>query len=415
MNIHDLKHMLRKESTYLTDGWNGNNRDYLEARVQKYLETWKRKRAVEIDPEVEALVVKQVCDDFGGFGPIRDLLADPHVTEIMINGPHNVYVEKDGRTVQSSVTFDDAKHLDYVVDHMIKPSGRRVDQSSPCADFSLTDGTRVNVTIPPLSVDGVSVTIRKLIRSLNSLDALVDLGTLDVRMANFLINCLEGRINILFSGATGTGKTTTVNILSQYLHDGDRVVTIEDALELDCRCGNQVRLLVRPADLHGKGEVSMRYLFRNALRMRPSRLILGEIRGAEAMDYIQALNTGHKGTLAVLHASTPEDAVTRLETMALYAGLNLPIWSIRKQIASGLDLIIQHAQLPDGSRKITHITELVGLEGDDVALKDIYRYEAEDTEKDAEIRGTFSAMGPPAFLSLLRKRGIHMEGLFENG
>jgi pilus assembly protein CpaF len=415
MDVSDFKHMLRKETRYLTDGWDGTNRVYLETRVREYLDGWLRTRAVEIDPEDEALVIKQLCDDFGGFGPIHDLLADPHVTEIMINGPRNIYVEKDGHAVHVPIAFDDDKHLDYVIAHMIAPSGRRLDPSSPCADFSLADGTRVNVTIPPLSVGGTSVTIRKLIRSIDSLNTLVDLGTLDARMANFLVNCLRGRVNILFSGATGTGKTTTINILSRYMSADERVITIEDALELSLLHGNLVRLLTRPPDIHGKGEISLRFLFTNALRMRPSRLILGEIRGSEAMDYIQAVNTGHAGTLAVIHASRPRDAVTRLETLALYAGLDLPVWVIRKQIASGLQLIVQHAQLPDGSRKITQIAELVGMDKDEIILKDIFRYEVEDTDKDTELRGAFVAVEPPTFLSSLRKRGIHMdEALFRN-
>ncbi|MDA1044353.1 MAG: ATPase, T2SS/T4P/T4SS family, partial [Verrucomicrobia bacterium] len=333
----------------------------------------------------------------------------------MINGPYSIFVEKDGRTIETDVTFDDEKHLMYAIDHMIKRSGRRIDQSSPCADFSLADGSRVNVTIPPLSVDGVSVTIRKLIQSINSLEALVALGTLDERMANFLIHCLNGGVNMLFAGATGTGKTTTINILSQYIPEGERIITIEDTLELNLRPGNFVRLLSRPADIHGHGEISIRFLFTNALRMRPARLILGEVRGAEAMDFIQAINSGHRGTLAVVHASSPRDAVTRLETMSLYAGLDLPMWSIRNQVASGLDLIVQHAQLSDGSRKITHITELVGQDKDEILLKDIYRYEAEDSEKDGKIRGKFVALEAPTFLAALRKRGVHMEAdLFEN-
>ncbi len=415
MDVFELKHMMRKETSYLVGGWDGEDRGYIEDRVHGYLASWKQQQGIELDPKVEALAVKQLCDDLGGYGPIHDLLMDPHITEIMINGPHRIYVEKDGRTQQVSIAFDDDKHLAYMIDHMIKPSGRRVDESSPCADFSLPDGSRVNVTIPPLSVDGTSVTIRKLIQSIDSLDKLVELGTLDVRMANFLVHCLHGGLNMLFAGATGTGKTTTINILSQYIPEGERIVTIEDTLELRLSEGNFVRLLTRPPDIHGKGEISTRFLFANALRMRPSRLILGEVRGAEAMDYIQAVNSGHRGTLAVLHAATPRDAITRLETMSLYAGLDLPMWSVRNQVESGLDLIVQHTQLSDGSRKITHITELAGQDKDQIKLNDIFRYEEEESGEDAELKGHFSAISRPSFLSALKKRGIQVEdSLFEN-
>ncbi|MFT5240009.1 MAG: pilus assembly protein CpaF [Candidatus Promineifilaceae bacterium] len=415
MDVLELKRLMRKETNYLTSGWDQVDMAYLEERIRGYLESWKKNQSVDIDPDVEALATKQLCDDFTGFGPIRDLLEDTTVTEIMINGPENIFVEQNGRSVQSSAAFDDNAHLEYVVSHMIEHSGRRVDQASPCADFSLSDGSRVNVTIPPLSVGSTTVTIRKLTQAIDSLDALAAFGTLDARMANFLVDCMNGGVNMLFCGATGTGKTTTINILSQYIKDSGRIITIEDTLELGLGQGNVVRLLTRPADIHGQGEISMRFLFTNALRMRPSRLILGEIRGPEAMEYIQAVNSGHEGTLAVLHAATPKDAVSRLETMALYSGLQLPIWSIRNQIASGVDLIIQHAQLPDGSRKITHITELLGMDKDEVVLKDIFRYETEETDDPEKVQGKFVAFDPPSFFVELRKRGVHMNAdIFQN-
>ena len=409
MDVHEIKRVLRGETSYLKDGWDKIDRPYIEARMNKVLNLWEGRKGIAIDPDDKATAIKQLSDDFSGYGPVQDLLDDPEVTEIMINGPHKVYVERNGNKELTSAVFDDDAHLDYVVNNMIAPSGRRVDEASPCVDFSLPDGSRVNVTIPPLSVGCTSVTIRKLLDSMNTLEAIVEFGTLDVRMANFLVHCLRGRLNMIFSGATGTGKTTTINILSAYIDEGERIVTIEDTLELSLRQGNTVKLLTRPPDLDGKGHVSIRYLFTNALRMRPSRILLGEIRGSEAMDYIQALNSGHKGTLAVLHAATPRDAITRLETLAMYAGLDLPSWSIRRQIASGLDVIVQHEQLPDGSRKIICISEVTGVEDDQIVLKDIYRYEIEETSEESGTKGKFLAVAPPTFRNALARNGIHME------
>lgn len=409
MNANEIKQMLRKETSYLTDGWDGRDRDYLAGRMHGFLSTWAAQHGAEIDESVLDRAVDELCDDFRGYGPIQRLLEDPRVTEIMISGPHKIFVERDGRKMRVEARFDDVKHLQYIVDKMIAPSGRRVNESNPCADFSLEGIARVNVTLPPLAADGISVTIRKMVQSIGTLADIVEMGTLDVRMANFLVACLQGGINMLFCGATGTGKTTTINLLGAYIDEGERIVTIEDTLELGLKQGNVVRLLTRPADAQGKGEVGLRFLLANALRMRPSRIILGEIRGAEAMEYLQALNSGHKGTLAVLHAATPQDALTRLETMALYAGLDLPSWAIRRQIASGLQLIVQHEQLMDGSRKITYITEVAGLQNNEIVLKDIYRYELQETDSESKIKGRFLALGPPSFAPRLKKQGIEME------
>lgn len=408
MNIFDIKRKLRKETSYLTDGWNQVDREYLESRMYNLLAEWQNGGSI-LDPDVVASAVKSLCDDFAGYGPLQDFLDDPYVNEIMANGPYKIYVEKNGHKMLSSARFDDEDHMRYMINKMVHATGRRVDNDSPCADVSLPDGSRVNITIPPLSVDGISITIRKLVHSIKTLEDIINLGTLDVRMAEFLVGCLRGKLNILFAGATGTGKTTTINILSPYIDETDRVITIEDTLELNMGQGNIVRLLTRPADAQGNGYVGTRFLFTNALRMSPSRIILGEVRGMEALDYIQALNSGHRGTLAVLHAATPRDSITRLETLALYAGLDLPSWSIRKQIESGLDLIVQHEQLLDGSRKITYITELVGIKDDEIDLKDIYRYEIDERDTDLNIKGRFVAMGPPTFLSDLAKLGIQMD------
>jgi len=291
---------------------------------------------------------------------------------------------------------------------MIAPSGRRVDESSPCVDFSLNDGSRVNVILPPLAIKGATVTIRKFLDFIQSTDDLVKMGTIDGRMAEFLRACVKAKVNILFSGATGSGKTTTLEVLSSYINSDERIITIEDALELKLRQEHVVNLLTRPSNIEGKGEVSPRELFRNTLRMRPTRIILGEVRGEEALDYLQALNSGHRGSLAVIHASTPADAISRLETMALYAGINFPAWAIRNQISSGLDLIVQQAQLSDGSRKITHITEVGKMKDNQVELKNIFSYEIEEVSTDASVKGEFKAENVPGFMPIFKKKGIEI-------
>jgi pilus assembly protein CpaF len=331
---------------------------------------------------------------------------DPAITEIMINGPFKIYIEKNGKKVFTDVKFDDEAHLRYIVEKMLQPTGRRVDESSPYVDFSLGDGSRVNVILPPLSVGGATVTIRKFLRSIEKIDDLVTLNTIDARMAEFLVACIKAKVNILFSGATGSGKTTALEVLSSYINPAERIITIEDALELTLRQEHVIRLLSRPPNIEGKGEVTIRDLFRNTLRMRPTRIILGEIRGEEAMDYLQALSSGHRGCLAVIHASSPSDALARLETLALYAGLNLPAWALRAQISSGLDLIVQVEQLIDGSRKMTYLTEVEGIKENQIVLTNLFRYEIEGVSEGSSVVGKFKALGKPTFLPLFRKKGI---------
>jgi pilus assembly protein CpaF len=407
MNVREVKTKMRQELRRLfTVDDRKVDRDYLRERMNEIFYLWKKDRKIEVADEVKAKVIKQLTDDFIGYGPISEFLDDPETTEIMVNGPNQIYVEKRGRKYLSDVKFDDYMHLRYIIERMISPSGRRVDESSPYADFSLPDGSRVNIVIPPLSVDGPIITIRKLLYEINDLDNLINLKTLDKRMASFLKACVKARLNIIFSGATGSGKTTSLEVLSSYINKDERIVTIEDALEIKMRQNHVVRLLSRPPNIDGKGEVTIRDLFINSLRMRPSRIILGEIRGAEAMDYLQALNSGHRGCLAVLHAATPEDAITRIETMALYSGLNLPTWAIRKQIASGLNIIVQQEQLIDGSRKINYITEVAGLRDSDIVLRDLFKYKIDEVDENNNVKGRFVAVNKPTFLDIFKERGI---------
>ena len=408
MEPKDIKRMMRKELGFFSDVGDEIDIAYLERKMSRIFELWRMEKKVNVNDNTQNKIIKELCNDFLGSGPLQELLNDPEVTEIMVNGPNKVYVEKHGRKVITKIKFDDYNHLRYIIERMITPSGRRLDESYPYADFSLEDGSRVNVIIPPLAVDGPIVTIRKMLYSINKVEDLVRLKTIDERMAEFLVGCIRAKMNIVFSGATGSGKTTTVEVLSNYIDREERIITIEDALELKLRQEHLVRLLTRPPNIEGRGEIPIRDLFINSLRMRPTRIILGEIRGAEAMDYLQALNSGHSGSLAVLHASTPHDTITRLETMALYAGLNLPDWAIRKQIASGLDLIVQHEQFMDGTRRITYITEALEVKHGEMLLKDIFRFNVEGVDSSGRTHGKFVAAGVPDFLPVFKKRGVEI-------
>jgi len=412
--IAEIKKQLRKELSFILSEKEKLSEDVIRQKILNILNYWQNQKNYYIDEKIKDTIIKELCDEFLSYGPIKRLMEDPHITEIMINGPYKIYVEKEGKKVITDVKFDDETQLRHMIEKMMLPTGRRVDESFPYVDFSLQDGTRVNVIIPPLSVYGTTVTIRKFLRSISQIDDLVNLGTIDDRMAKFLVACIKAKINILFSGATGAGKTTTLEVLSGYINPQERIIVIEDTLELSLRQDHVVRLLTRPQNIEGKGEITIRDLFINTLRMRPTRIILGEIRGAEAMDYLQALNSGHRGCLAVIHASSPADAISRLETMALYAGLYIPVWAIRKQIASGIDLIVQHEQLTDGSRKITYITEVEGIQNDEIKLRDIFTYEIEEVTKDGKVKGNFKAKNIPTFSDVFKKRGVDLnEDIFK--
>jgi len=372
----------------------------------------KQKR-LQLDAGARESLVAAICDDLLGFGPLEPLLDDNTITEIMVNGPDRIFIERSGRKTLSEIQFDDESHLRTIMEKMLVMAGRRLDESSPYVDFSLKDGSRINAIISPLAVDGSTVTIRKFLDTLNSLEELVRLKTINEPMSRFLRAAIKAKLNIMFSGATGAGKTATLNVLSHEIATDERIITIEDALELKLNQKHVVRLLTRANNIEGKGAVSVRQLFSNTLRMRPTRIILGEIRGEEALDYLQAINSGHDGTLAVLHASTPADVVGRLETMSMYAGLELPSSEIRRQIASGLNLILQHEQLADGSRKITYITELGGIKDNgDLILNDIFRFEITGRADNGEVTGEFKLINRPVNVSRFKKRGVRLDEIF---
>ena len=320
-------------------------------------------------------LVKDIARDILGLGPIEQFLDDPTVNEVMVNGNENIYVERAGLVERTDARFMSEEHLRRVIDRIVTSVGRRIDESSPMVDARLSDGSRVNAILPPLSLDGPILTIRKFAADPFTADDLVRMGTLDDQVVAALSAGVAGGLNILISGGTGTGKTTMLNVLSSFVPSNERIVTIEDAVELQLHQEHVVRLEARPPNSEGSGHVSIRDLVRNALRMRPDRIIIGEVRGAEALDLLQAMNTGHDGSLSTVHANAPRDALSRLETMVLMAGFDLPTRAIREQIASAIDLIVQIERRRDGARRVTHITEITGMEGEIVTLQDIYRYD----------------------------------------
>ena len=317
-------------------------------------------------------IVRQLTDDILGYGPIEPLLRDDSVTEVMVNAFDQVYVERNGKLERTDIRFVDDLHVMRIIDKIVSQVGRRVDESSPMVDARLPDGSRVNAIIPPLALKGPTVTIRKFSRDPYTINDLITFGTLTARSAQFLAACVKGKLNILISGGTGTGKTTTLNAMSAFIPTDERIVTIEDAAELQLQQDHVITLESRPSNIEGTGEVRIRELVRNALRMRPDRIIVGEVRGAETLDMLQAMNTGHEGSLTTIHANAPRDALARLETLVLTAGVELPHRAIREQIASAFDLLVQIQRLVDGSRRVTHVSEVLGMESDVVTLQDIF-------------------------------------------
>ncbi len=367
-----------------------------------------RERAIISDGDKDK-VISDLVNELAGYGPVENIMNDPSVTEIMINGPKKIYIEKNGKKILSNLIFDDEQQLRCLIYKMLAPTRRRVDELSPYVDVSLKDGSRVNIIIPPLAVDGIVVTIRKFLKEIITVEDLIKLGTLDNRMADFLIACIRAKVNVLFAGATGSGKTTTLGVLSSYISNDERVVTIEDVAELHLKQEHVVRLEARGSNIEGKGEITIGDLFRNSLRMRPGRIILGEIRSSEALDMLQASCSGHSGSLAVLHANSPREAVYRIETMVLTSGLPINLDAIYRQFVAAVHLIIQQEQLVDGSRKITHITQINGLKDGQIVLEDLFTYAIENVGSDKEVKGRFKASGIiPVFYSLFEKRGIEL-------
>jgi pilus assembly protein CpaF len=353
------------------------------------------------------VIVNQVVDEVLAYGPLSPLLRDDSISEIMVNGPKQVYVERRGKIEKVNVVFRDNLHLHTIIERIISPLGRRLDESSPMVDARLPDGSRINAIIPPLAINGCVLTIRKFSKNILRTSDLIRNNTMSSQMAKFLEACVKGRMSIIVSGGTGAGKTSTLNIISGFIPNGERIITIEDSAELVLNQEHVVTLETRPANIDNRGEVTIRDLVRNSLRMRPDRIVVGEVRGGEALDMLQAMNTGHDGSLSTAHANSPRDLLSRLETMVLMAGMEMPIKAIREQIASALDFIVHQARLSDGTRKITHITEVVGMEADIITLQDIFVFEQTGVDERGRVQGRHRATGiKPKCLDKLRTAGI---------
>jgi pilus assembly protein CpaF len=367
--------------------------------------------ATALSPQLRNEVVESAMAELVGYGPLELLLADPEISEIMVNGLDNIFIERNGELLETDLRFESEEHLMRIIGRIVHPLGRRVDDDHPVADARLPDGSRVNVIIPPVAVDGPHLTIRKFLQTRITVEDLLELQTLTPYMAKFLEACVVARLNILVSGNTSSGKTTILNALSAFIPERERIVTIEDAVELKLKQRHVVRLETKLAGVDGTGAVTIRDLVRNALRMRPDRIIIGEVRGGEAMDMLQAMNTGHTGSLTTLHANSPRDAIARLETMAMMAGLDMPLLAIRKQIAAAIHLIVHLARLPDGTRKMTYVTEVAGMEGEVVSLTDIFKFEQTGISPDGKILGQLRPTGiRPLFSPRLEAAGFKLGG-----
>jgi pilus assembly protein CpaF len=358
-----------------------------------------------------ARIAQEIADDILGYGPIEPYLRDPDVTEIMVNGPSLIYIERAGRIHQVEASFADETHVRRTIDKIVSRIGRRVDESSPMVDARLPDGSRVNAVVPPLAVDGSVLTIRKFSADPYQVDDLIAFGTVTRQVADFLDSCVRGKLNILVSGGTGAGKTTTLNVLSSFIPSEERIITIEDAAELQLHQDHVIRLESRPANIEGRGEVTIRDLVRNSLRMRPDRIVVGEIRDRAALDMLQAMNTGHDGSICTVHANSPRDAMARVETMVLMSGVELPVRAIREQSSSAIDIIVHQARFKDGSRHVTAITEVVGMEGDVITLQDLFRYDyAMGQDEEGRSLGVLKSTGlRPKFEDKLAESGVHLD------
>jgi len=364
---------------------------------------------VTLPEDIRKQIFSEILDEMTGFGPIQPLLDDPDVSEVMVNGPKKIFIEKSGKVTKSGITFDDDDHVERIIDRIISPLGRRVDADSPTVDARLPDGSRVNAVIRPVAIDGPCITIRKFKKDKLSIQQLVEFGSLTQNMGEFIRACVLAHLNIVVSGGTGSGKTTLLNVLSSFIQENERIITIEDAAELQLQQDHVLRMETKVANVDGRGSVSIRDLVRNSLRMRPDRIIVGECRGGETLDMLQAMNTGHDGSLTTLHANTPRDALSRMETMVLMAGMDLPLKVVRQQIASAVDLIIQQTRLKDGARKVTAITEVVGMEGDTVVLTDIFKFEQTGVGPNGKILGELKPTGiRPVFGPKLDASGIKL-------
>jgi pilus assembly protein CpaF len=384
--------------------------DDLRRRVNEQLHVALAAERAPLSAADKAQLIQDVSDDILGYGPIDRLLKDDEVSEVMVNGPESVYVERAGRIERTNASFVDETHLRRIIDKIVSQVGRRIDEATPMVDARLPDGSRVNAVIHPLAIGGPFLTIRKFSKDPYQIDDLIRFGTLNAHSARFLQACVVGRLNVIVSGGTGTGKTTTLNVLSSFIPADERIVTIEDAKELQLNQEHVLAMEARPPNIEGKGLVAIRDLVRNALRMRPDRVVVGECRGGEALDMLQAMNTGHDGSITTIHSNSPRDTLSRIETMTLMAGFDLPVRAIREQMASALDLIVHLTRLRDGTRRITHVTEVQGMEGDVITLQDIFLFDfGMGIDEHGRFKGHLKATGVrPKFAEKLADLGIRL-------
>ena len=409
----ELKDRLHTELIeYINSDASGSGAGELgEDYILAALDTLASGKGISITRTEKSRVVREVYNDVVGLGPLEPLLEDQEISEIMVNGPFQIYIERRGKIELSPVTFKNDAHVSNVIQRIVRMVGRRIDEASPMVDARLSDGSRVNIIIPPLALNGPTITIRKFSKNPLTVADLIKYSSASPKMMSFLEACVKGRLNIIVSGGTGSGKTTLLSILSGYIPNNERIVTIEDAAELQLRQSHVVTLESRPPNIEGAGQVTIRDLVRNSLRMRPDRIVVGEVRSGETLDMLQAMNTGHDGSLTTAHANSPRDLLSRLETMVLMSGMEIPIKAIREQIASALDVIVHQARMKDGSRKIVNITEVVGMEGDTITLQDIYVYKPEGLNSMGMLKGSFAATGiRPGFIEKIAGAGILVVG-----
>jgi pilus assembly protein CpaF len=386
----------------VSDGDSARDRVVGEIRTQLQQE-------VGLSRDDREQIASEIADDIFGYGPLERLLPDESISEIMVNGPHEIWIERRGLLSLTDLRFSDESHLRRIITKMVGQIGRRIDESSPMVEARLPDGSRVHAIVPPLSLTGPLLTIRKFAQNRFAMDELVQIGTVSAAAADFLARCVRADVSMLISGGTGTGKTTLLNALSAAVPGGDRIITIEDAAELQLSQEHVLRLESRPKNIEGEGEITIRDLVRNALRMRPDRIIVGEVRGAEALDMLQAMNTGHEGSLSTVHANSTRDALSRLETMVLMAGFDLPVKAIRQQVSSALDLIVQLERLDDGTRHVTAIAEVQRMEGDTITLQNLFEFHVDRVEADRTVVGELRPTGlRPAFLPKFARHGIEL-------
>jgi len=384
--------------------------DELRRQLQEHLKVILGREKVPLSTADRTQLVQDLTDDVLGYGPISGLLNDPEVTEVMVNGPNRVYVERNGKIVKAATSFIDENHLKRIIEKIVAQVGRRVDESTPMVDARLPDGSRVNAVISPLAIGGPFLTIRKFAKDPFTVEDLINFGSFSRTVAQFLDACVKGRLNVIVSGGTGTGKTTALNVLSSFIPHDERIVTVEDAKELQLHQDHVLSLESRPPNIEGKGEVRIRDLVRNTLRMRPDRIVVGECRGGEALDMLQAMNTGHDGSITTVHSNSPRDTLARIETMVLMAGMDLPVRAIREQMASAIDLVVHLTRLRDGTRRVTHVTEVQGMEGDVIVLQDLFLFDfGMGVDENGRFLGHLKSTGiRPKFSERLADNGIRL-------